>query len=186
MVVVRLWYWFSGSLLNRWKWHPKVQTWRNTANLRTKILGFRGFDSCIILNWRGGILMSMGFPVNAESTNLSRDNLVGRLGVLHKRITHSRNASRWDNTWKEREPTSLLRVGAEQADDLCLLGIPGCILMIAIIYPHHDAFWEDCQTPLAHLELCLLWNHLPDDALAMLRLTTRAVTTLSSTNSTGN
>ena len=34
-----------------------------TANLRTKVLDFRGFDSSIILILRGGILMSIGnFP----------------------------------------------------------------------------------------------------------------------------
>ena len=36
---------------------------QSTANLRTKILDFRGFDSGRILILRGGILMSIGdFP----------------------------------------------------------------------------------------------------------------------------
>ena len=46
-----------------------------TANLRTKIPDFRGFDSSMILSLRGGIQMPMGnFPRKIESTNLSRDN----------------------------------------------------------------------------------------------------------------
>ena len=32
-----------------------------SANLRTKILDFRGFDSSIILILRGGVLLSIGF-----------------------------------------------------------------------------------------------------------------------------
>ena len=40
-----------------------------TANLRTKILDFRGFDSGRTLISRGGMLMSMGdFPGSFEST----------------------------------------------------------------------------------------------------------------------
>ena len=43
------------------------------ANLRTKILDFRGFDSNGVLILRGGILKSIGsFPQNVESTHLSR------------------------------------------------------------------------------------------------------------------
>ena len=54
-----------------------------TANLRTGILDFTGFDSIIILVLGGGILMSIVmFPGKFESTHLSRDTLVGRLGVL--------------------------------------------------------------------------------------------------------
>ena len=48
---------FSGPVMLVVKW-PYI-----TANLRTKILDFRGFDSSIILMSRGGILMSIGhFP----------------------------------------------------------------------------------------------------------------------------
>ena len=53
-----------------------------TANLRTKILDFRGFDSSTILILRGGILMShvhRTFPAKFESTRMI---LVGRLGVV--------------------------------------------------------------------------------------------------------
>ena len=47
-----------------------------TANFRTKILDFRGFDSSRILTLRGGIPRPIGsFPGNLESTNLSKDNL---------------------------------------------------------------------------------------------------------------
>ena len=56
------------------------------ANLRTNIMDFRGFDSSIILNVRGGILMSIGnFPVKFESSNLSRDNVSREIGcTLHR------------------------------------------------------------------------------------------------------
>ena len=48
----------------------------DTANLRTKTLDFRGFDSSIIFIFRGVVLMSMAsLPVNDELTNLSRDNV---------------------------------------------------------------------------------------------------------------
>ena len=54
-----------------------------SANLRTKILDFRGFDSSRILVLRGGILMSIGeIPSNCESTNLSRDNLSREIGRI--------------------------------------------------------------------------------------------------------
>ena len=47
----------------------------DTANLRTTIMDFRGFDSSIT------IIMSIGdFPGNVESSNLSRDNLSREIG----------------------------------------------------------------------------------------------------------
>ena len=53
-----------------------------TANLRTKILDFRGFDSGRILISRGGILMSVGdFPEVLSQRILVGIILVGRLGV---------------------------------------------------------------------------------------------------------
>ena len=53
-----------------------------TANLRIKILDFRGLDSNIILNLRVGILMSIGdIPNNLNQTILVGIMLVGRLGV---------------------------------------------------------------------------------------------------------
>ena len=48
-----------------------------TANLRTEMLDFRGFDSNIILVVRGGILMSIGSSLEI----LSQRILVWRLGV---------------------------------------------------------------------------------------------------------
>ena len=55
---------------------------RNAANLRTKILDFRGFDSSRILILRGGILMSIGniseIMIQAILVGII---LVGRLGV---------------------------------------------------------------------------------------------------------
>ena len=45
------------------KFHLRYGTRQGTANLRTRILDFGGFDSSIILILRGGILMSIGdFP----------------------------------------------------------------------------------------------------------------------------
>ena len=53
-----------------------------TANLRTKILDFRGFDSSKILSSRGGILRPIGnFPESSSQAILAGIILVGRLGV---------------------------------------------------------------------------------------------------------
>ena len=54
-----------------------------TANLRTNIMDFRGFDSSIILIIRDGILVSIGdFPESLSQAILVRIMLVGRLGVV--------------------------------------------------------------------------------------------------------
>ena len=61
----------------------EAQLRTRTANLRTKILAFGGFDSSVILSLRGGILMSTGdFPENLSQRMLFGIILVGRLGVL--------------------------------------------------------------------------------------------------------
>ena len=68
----------------------------STANLCTKIVDFRGYDSSIILILRGGILMSLmsimnflesfessnlsKFPGKFELSNLSRDHLSREIG----------------------------------------------------------------------------------------------------------
>ena len=58
-----------------------------TANLRTSIMDFRGFDSSIILIMRGGILMSMGnFPESLGQAMLVGIMLIGRLGVTGEHI----------------------------------------------------------------------------------------------------
>ena len=55
---------------------------KNAASLRTKILDFRGFDSGIILNLRGIILMSIrNFPESLSQAILVGIILVGRLGA---------------------------------------------------------------------------------------------------------
>ena len=55
-------------------------------NLPTNIVGFRGFDSSIILFVRGGILMSIGdFPESLSQAMLAGLMLVGRLGVVRCR-----------------------------------------------------------------------------------------------------
>ena len=54
----------------------------STANLRTKILDFRGFVSSRILILRGGILLSVGdFPESLSQAILVGRLLVGRLGA---------------------------------------------------------------------------------------------------------
>ena len=54
-----------------------------TANLRTKILDFRGLDSSIILSVSGGILRSIGnSPDMLSQRILVGIILVGRLGVV--------------------------------------------------------------------------------------------------------
>ena len=48
----------------------------HTANLRTKVLDFRGFDSSRVLSLSGGIPRPIGkLPGSLESSNLSRDVL---------------------------------------------------------------------------------------------------------------
>ena len=55
----------------------------NTANLRTKIMDFRGFDSSRILSSRGGILMSIGNSLEMLSPRFFAGiMLVGRLGAV--------------------------------------------------------------------------------------------------------
>ena len=54
-----------------------------TANLRTKILDFTGFDSSIIFILRGGIPRPIGnLPESLGQAILVGVMLVGRLGVL--------------------------------------------------------------------------------------------------------
>ena len=61
---------------------PPRHTPADTANPRTKILDFRGFDSSRILVLRGGILMSKG---NSPG-DLSRQILVGRILVGRRKL----------------------------------------------------------------------------------------------------
>ena len=53
----------------------------STANLPTNIVGFRGFDSSIILNLKGWNSQTRReFPGKFESSNLSRDNVSREIG----------------------------------------------------------------------------------------------------------
>ena len=53
-----------------------------TPNLATNIVGFRGFDSSIMLCLRGGMFMSIGnLPESLTRAMLVGTMLVGRLGV---------------------------------------------------------------------------------------------------------
>ena len=64
------------------------------ANLRTKILDLRGFDSSRILIFRGEIFMSIGsFPELLSQRIVERVLLVGRLGVGSSRTMRQREAA---------------------------------------------------------------------------------------------
>ena len=68
-----------------------------SANLRTKILNFRGFDSSIILILRDGIPRPIGnFPEISSQRILLGRFLVGRLGVpdLRKAVQRGRKVNR--------------------------------------------------------------------------------------------
>ena len=56
------------------------RTWAHTANLRTKVLDFGGFDSSVLLTVKGGLPRPIGIPGCFESSNLSRDNLSREIG----------------------------------------------------------------------------------------------------------
>ena len=63
----------------------------NTPNLPTNIVGFREFDSSVILNQRGGIPRPIGdFPESLSRAMLVGTMLVGRLGVHKLRISESK------------------------------------------------------------------------------------------------
>ena len=69
-----------GSPKARW---PGSKHMATSANLHTKILDFRGFDSSIISSLRGGILMSVGDFLEVLSQGiLAGVILVGRLGAV--------------------------------------------------------------------------------------------------------
>ena len=60
-----------------------MNMYKTMANLRAKILDFRGFDSSRILILWGGILMLIGnFPERLSQAISVGIILVGRLGVL--------------------------------------------------------------------------------------------------------
>ena len=65
-----------------------------TANIRTEIRDFGGFDSSIFLNVRGGILMSIGnVQDNLSQQILAWRLLVGRLGVDYVRSSPSSSSA---------------------------------------------------------------------------------------------
>ena len=76
-----------------WKRLPRAQTQHmseGTANLRTKIIDFRGFDSSIIIISRAGFLMSIvNFLEVLSQRILAGVILVGRLGVPSMTIVAS-------------------------------------------------------------------------------------------------
>ena len=71
-----------------------------TANLRTKILDFRGFDSSrILISWVG-ILRSIGyFPESFSQRTLVGIILVGRLGLLGMPEGLTGWLARWLTSW---------------------------------------------------------------------------------------
>ena len=61
----------------------------STPNLPADIVGFRGFDSSIILNLRGGILRPIGnFPEVLSQAMLAGTMLEGKLGVPCQPVSH--------------------------------------------------------------------------------------------------
>ena len=65
--------------------------WFCTANLRTKILDVRGFESSRILISRGGIPSpNKKFPGNVESTNLSLENVSREIVWKTTQTSHAR------------------------------------------------------------------------------------------------
>ena len=72
----------------------------STANLRAKIMDFRGFDSCIILMLRGGIPRPIGnFPESLNQAILVVIIIVTRLGVEPVRLEASRWAVALEGPW---------------------------------------------------------------------------------------
>ena len=64
-----------------------IRTEQDTANLRTKFLEFRGFDSSRILNVRGGLFMSMdNFRKKLSQEVLVGIILVGQVGVHYEAL----------------------------------------------------------------------------------------------------
>ena len=66
--------------------HKQTQTGRarsNTPNLPTNIVDFGGFDSSTILIQRGWNSQAhRGLPGKFESSNVSRDNVSRRIGLI--------------------------------------------------------------------------------------------------------
>ena len=66
--------------------HASVRLLHATANLPTNIVDFRGFDSSIILMFKGWNSQAhRGFARKFESSNVSRDNAsreIGRMFLL--------------------------------------------------------------------------------------------------------
>ena len=83
-------------------WQCSPSEPQSTANLRTKIMDFIGFDSSKILIWRGGILRSIGnFPESSSQTILVGIIFVGRLGVVSPSNAHTPLFMEWERgVWK--------------------------------------------------------------------------------------
>ena len=104
------------------------------ANLRTKIMDFRGFDPSIILMLRGGILMSTwNSPEMLSQGILIGILLVGRLGV-------------WEMGGGLRLPTASSQ-GAKQPADAESRRLPACTLA-ASFWPGCLAAWLSCLPSL--------------------------------------
>ena len=83
--------------------------WASTANLRTKILDFRGFYSSRIFNLRGGNLLSIGnLPEILSQRILVGILLVGRLGVPSEARCAARRLCRYQPTSLELDDRPLL------------------------------------------------------------------------------
>ena len=108
-----------------------------TANLPTKILDFRGFESSIISISRGGIIMSTGdFPESLSQAILVGIVLVGRLGVhrtCHMDITY-------DHVYIQDMATLITKSVSEAALPHAKASKVAYSLLLRIL---SDAGWED-------------------------------------------
>ena len=79
----------------------RSRTKRNTANPRTKILDFRGFDSSIISISRGGIPRPIGdFPKSLSQAILAGIISVGRSGVARPKPADPTGGNKVDDANK--------------------------------------------------------------------------------------
>ena len=69
------------SAAGRARWKPRESDEDDTPNLPTNIVDIRGFDSSMMLNLRGGILMSVGdFPESLSQAMLVGCNVSREIG----------------------------------------------------------------------------------------------------------
>ena len=91
-----------------WAWQGVGREILDTANLRTKILDFRGFDLSRIVILRCEILISIVHFLESLSQVLVAIILVGRLGVVESARRRRRSTRRW-RIWSTRSTSTCFR-----------------------------------------------------------------------------